>query len=555
MLAGPIRLAFTHDKPGYWPAWNIDWADQSKPPRAHAAGPARIEVVEAGPVRAAVRIEREAEGSRFSQTVRLAAGGAGGRVEFSDVIDWHSTECNLKVVFPLAVSNPQATYNWEAGTVRRGNNDPKKYEVPFHQWFDLTAVDESYGVTVLSPFKYGTDKLDDNTVRLTLLRTPGTHNDDYGDQSTQDWGRHEIIYGLAGHSGGWCNGQTDWQAMRLEQPLAAFQTVPHPGPLGRSLSAAATGSPQVRVLAMKQAEDGDELVVRLVELRGERAEGVMVQFPAAVTAAREIDGQEQSLGPATVSDGRLAVDFGPYAIRSFALRLAPAPEASAASRGTALSMPYNCCVATNDNELTAQGFDAKGHALPAEMLPERLEDAGVTFKLGAAGNGRDNAVSCRGQVIELPGGVAGRLYLLAAADGDRCARFAVDGCETELEIQDWSGFIGQWDNRIWRGAIAEMAFRWSNQYAGLTPGYIKRAPVAWFSSHRHDNYGENDAYRFAYLFRYSIDLPAGARELALPDDPHIKILAVTAVQDEAADCRAACPLYDVLASKPQEQQQ
>ena len=47
---------------------------------------------------------------------------------------------------------------------------------------------------------------------------------DFTDQINQDWGHHEILFGLAGHSGGWRDGQTDWQAYRLSTPLIAFET-------------------------------------------------------------------------------------------------------------------------------------------------------------------------------------------------------------------------------------------------------------------------------------------------------------------------------------------
>jgi alpha-mannosidase len=169
----------------------------------------------------------------------IAAGQAGYRIELANTIDWHSRECSLKAVFPLAVTNPKPTYNWEVGTIERGNNDPKKYAVPAHQWFDLTDAKGDYGVTVLSDCKYGSDKPDDQTLRLTLLRTPGVHGE-YQDQGTQDWGRHEILYGLAGHVGDWRQGQTDWQALRLNQPPIAFQTAPHDGTLSPSMLASSS---------------------------------------------------------------------------------------------------------------------------------------------------------------------------------------------------------------------------------------------------------------------------------------------------------------------------
>src|SRR5213075_424617 len=115
----------------------------------------------------------------------------------------------------------------------------RKFEVPSHQWFDLTDKSVSYGVTVLSDCKNGSDKPDDNTLRLTLIYTPGLGEGNgraYADQLTQVIGHPEFVYGLAGHAGHWRREQTDWQGQRLNQPLIAFQASPHAGSLGKTFS-------------------------------------------------------------------------------------------------------------------------------------------------------------------------------------------------------------------------------------------------------------------------------------------------------------------------------
>jgi alpha-mannosidase len=86
------------------------------------------------------------------------------------------------------------------------------------------------------------------------------------------------------------------------------------------------------------------------------------------------------------------------------------------------------------------------------------------------------------------------------------------------------------------------------EYAGLTPGYIKRSPVAWFASHLHTARGANEPYSYSYLFAYAIDVPANAKSLTLPDNDKIRIMAVTAAND-AGDLRPAQPLYDVIEPK------
>ncbi len=301
LLAAPVRLAIKDDTPAQWPAWNMDWIDQQKQPRAYVNGNPAIRVAETGPVRVAVEVFRETEGSKFRQVIRLSTGDAGNRVEFGDVIEWKTANANLKATFPLTAANANATYNWDIGTIERGNNDEHKFEVPSHQWFDLTDRSGAFGVTILSDCKYGSDKPDDKTLRLTLLRTPGiAPRAGYADQSTQDWGRHEIVYGLASHAGDYRRAQTDWHAQRLNQPLIAFESSKHPGALGKTFSILHTNSSRVRVLALKKAEDTDELIVRIVELDGREQPDVRIGFAAPVIAAREVNSQEQPIGEASI---------------------------------------------------------------------------------------------------------------------------------------------------------------------------------------------------------------------------------------------------------------
>ncbi len=138
LLSAPVRLAISYDNPEQWPAWNMDWEQEQAAPKTYVAGPAKVRVVEDGPARVAVEVSREADGSKFVQTIRLSAGDAGKRVEFANVIDWNTKESNLKATFALTASNEMATYNWDIGTIERPTAQPKKFEVPSHQWIDLT---------------------------------------------------------------------------------------------------------------------------------------------------------------------------------------------------------------------------------------------------------------------------------------------------------------------------------------------------------------------------------------------------------------------------------
>ena len=569
MLSAPLRLAIKTDKPEQWPAWNMDWADQQKAPRAFVSGPAKIRVVESGPVRVAVEVERQTEGSKFIQTIMLSAGEAGSRVEFSNVIDWNTREANLKATFPLTASNPLATYNWDVGTIQRETNDEKKFEVPSHQWIDLTDKTGAYGVTVLTDCKNASDKPDDKTLRLTLLRTPGIGaRAGYADQATQDLGHHEFVYGLASHAGDWRQEQTDWQAQRLNQPLIAFESSKHPGPLGSTFSLLHLNNDRVRVLALKKAEESDEVIVRVVELNGEPQNNVRLRFAAPIVAAREVNGQEQPIGPATISRGELSTSLSRYQLRTFAVKLA-APKAKVTSTiNQPVNLPFDISVTSADGTKSAPGFDSEGRAIPAEMFARALEYDGVRFQFGLAANGKANAVVTRGQTIALPAGRFNRIYIVAAsADGDQTATFRAGDKSFDLLIQNWGGFIGQWDDRQWKtkevvipprtpppGTPPDIAAQLQRprtrtdpygEMIGIKPGFIKRAPLAWFASHRHTADGANEYYAYSYLFAYMIDLPRNAKTITLPNNDKIRIMAVT-VANESGRVHPSQPLYDTL---------
>jgi alpha-mannosidase len=596
LLSAPMRLAISNDAPKQWPAWNMDFDQEQAAPRSYVSGPAKIRVVENGPARVAVEVSREGEGSKFVQTVRLSAGDAGNRVEFGESIDWRTLSGNLKAVFSLSAANKVATYNWEIGTIERPVAFDRQFEVASHHWIDQTDEGGSYGATILTDVKNGSDKRDERTIRLTLLRTPGEASNmrgGYTDQLNQDWGHHDIVFGIAGHAGDWREAKTDWQAYRLSTPLIAFETEKHLGTLGRSFSMLSVDSPDIRVLALKKSELSDEVIVRLVEMDGKPAPQVHVKFAGPIEAAREVNGQELPVGSATVVDGALETSFKPYQPRTFALRLGAPPAQLNAVKSQPVGLKYDLAAASEDDTKSTGGFDSKGDALPAEMLPTQLMVDGVEFHLAPGGAGKLDAVVAKGQTIELPQGDFNKVYVIAAStEGDKQALFRLGEHPATLTIEDWGGFIGQWDTRLWKPrpdsvtegggpnsrepehqvtlrkdwAVSANHATWDltntgspawspdypGDYLGLRPGYIKPATLAWYASHHHTPEGLNEPYQYSYLFVYAIDLPAQARTLTLPANEHVRIMAVSVAKEEP-DVMPAQPLYDTLGrSEPSE---
>jgi alpha-mannosidase len=136
------------------------------------------------------------------------------------------------------------------------------------------------------------------------------------------------------------------------------------------------------------------------------------------------------------------------------------------------------------------------------------------------------------------------VYVLAAsADGDQKATFEISGKKVELNIQDWGGFIGQWDDRQW--SSKDTSHDDYGDMTGLKPAYIKRADLAWYCSHHHNAAAENVAYAYSYLFGYAMDLPPGSKAMILPDNDKIRILGIS-VADENPEVKPVQPLYDTF---------
>lgn len=548
VLKAPARLDLQYHNPSAFPAWNMDWTDAQKPPYAHVGGPARIRLVEEGDIRKTIEIDRTTAGSRFVQRVSLDAGS--DQVDVRTTIDWNTRETALKASFPFAHANPKATYDLQLGAIERGNNDPKKYEVPHHQWMDLTAPDGSYGAAILNDSKFGADKPTDDTMRLTLLYTPGVRGG-YQDEATQDFGRHQITYSIAPHAGTWQAGEVAWKAKELNQPLKAFFVPKHDGPLGKSFSLASTDSKQVEIQALKKAEDNGETIVRLRELEGRNAKGVTLSFATPVLSAREVNGQERAIGAARVVSGKIVADVDAFSLKTYAVKLAAPKAKTAKPKSAPINLEFDVDAASTDANPGDGDFDGQGRTFPAEMLPKTTSLSDVEFRFGSTAPGAKNALTARGQLLPIPAGATSVEVLAASADGDRKAIFSVGDFHVADTVQDWRQYVGQWDNRLWLGKVPEEAFDWPNPWGGLVPGFIKPAEVAWYASHHHatpaaGRKGGNVFYEYSQIFRYRIPVPAGATTIKFPNDSAIKVFAATAILGNTEEVRPATALTDTL---------
>jgi alpha-mannosidase len=639
LLKAPIMLELRDNPSPSWPAWEVLYDTVQSPAREYAANPT-IKVVERGPVRVALEITRKAAGSTFVQYVRLTEGG--DRVDVENLVDWRSANTQLKASFPFTASNPRAVYDIGLGTIERTNNEPDKYEVPAQKWANIDDTSGTYGVGVINDSKYGWDKPDNGTLRLSLIHTPRP-NTGYTYQSSNDMGHHRFVYAVAGHAGDWRQGRLPARATQLNQPLIAFQTTAHAGVLGRSYAMATIAAPsggnlindtngQVAIVAMKKAEDSDEVIIRLQERYGRPVNGLTVRLGVPILAAREVNAAEEEVGPFALpgaGGGRggnrgggagaagaaaptapppagttFTIDLKPYQPRAVALKLPSAWEASAAAQAFAaaqaqaaaaaaaaggrgggrgggnanalpnvpkpaaretamLDLPFNLDGASTDAIRADGDFDGKGHTLAAELLPATLELDGVPFKFGSGAPAQKNVLVPAGQTLAIPQGNFNRVYILAAAiGGDVPMTVSAGTASKTVTVREWQGPVGQWWSRLkddgpslkepfaitnGGGNNSGLVVSWdprSGIVSGIDqirPAYVKRDEIAWIGTHRHDP-KDNEAYVSSYVFTYVLDLPAGTREIKLPANDKLRVMAVS-VATEGAKAVPAGMLY------------
>lgn len=552
LLASPPRLQLLHDEPARWSAWEVDYDDLMAPPYAEVPLGGVPESVVAGPAQARLTFRHEAAGSIFRQTLVVA----GDRLDWELDIDWATEGTLLKAAFFTTARDTQATYDLGLGAIARGLNRPRLYEVPAQRWADVTDASGAFGLTIMNDGRHGWDRPDAGTLRLSLIHTPAISPDWawVGDQATQDLGHHRVTIGMMGHGSDW-RAAAVREADALNQPLLAFTADRHPGPSGRTISLlnvgagkdAASSHSQVAVRAVKRAESGDWVVVRLQETTGTAARDVVVAPLAAVREFRELRADEVEIpadADAKLRDGTLVCDLKPYQPRTFALRLDP-PKGGAALkplRSIALDLPWNLDGVSTPEAPADGDFDGTGRSLPGALIPAEFTRDGTLFRTGPRGAGQANLVRCQGQTLELPDGGQSNLpvlqVLLCSIGGPREATFGLELPGVPLLphrvwVPDGRALFGQWDSRLLEGDLAQEA-------SDLIPAFTAEADLGWVVTHRNDSVGEPEPYVFTHFYR--VELPVGARArtganartIMLPNDPALVILAASVTESAGA---------------------
>lgn len=521
---GRFRLALTEGNMSQnWPAWEILKTTIDKEASSVTKN-VKISVAENGAARVSLKVERTFGDSKFVQFIRLTNGASDDRIDVENIVKWGTKDALLKAEFVCNVSNEKATYDLGLGSIKRGNNTPQAYEVPAHKWADITDASGEYGVSVLNDSKYGWDKPNNNTLRLTLLHTPGVGKN-YQFQAYNDQGEHHFTYSIVGHKGESLCDKTVVEAEKLNMPLVAFSTPKHAGSLGSEFSMLSVSTPQIGVRALKRAEDGNGYIVRCYELTGKSVENAKITFPSAVVYAEECNAIEEKIGEAKIEGNSILVSAGKFAPKTFRIKLAdPKVKSSLKIDNAPVKLPFNSVGFTTDEFFTYYQFDQSRNSFAAELIPASFDNDGITYNLG--GENVPDVVMCKGNVINLPAGNYTKLYILLASNNkDNETIITVDNKDYKVNAPYWRGFYGQWG------------------WDGLTKPYLKSDKIGLLTAHHHNGLRGNLSYEYGFMYEVCLDIAPGSKQVTLPKNDNVAVFAITLSDNTLKDFKTVTETF------------
>jgi alpha-mannosidase len=310
--------------PSYWDAWNIGYTGRSWTlDRADS-----IELIDRSPLALTIRVRKSFLGlSKANRaptegfpssffTLEITRYADRPQVDMNLAVDWWEDHTLLKVAVPFAVDSDVATYEIPYASIQRTTRrdtpaEKARFEVSVHRWADISG--DGHGISLFNDGKYGMDTLG-STMRLTGLTSP-LWPDPFADR-----GRQQMAYAVYPHAGSWRDARTVELAREMNLPLVPLVMEPRDGGLHESRSFFAIDGDGVVLTAIKRAEDGQGIVLRLVESLGNDVEG-SVRLPDEIESAIEVDLLERRVGDAAFEGNRLRFTVLAHEIKSFLVNL------------------------------------------------------------------------------------------------------------------------------------------------------------------------------------------------------------------------------------------
>lgn len=501
LLKEPVNLGLFHYTGSKdWPAWEMNYKEANKE-ADRIPQPVSISIAENGPARVAFKVvQQDKNRSSFTNIIALTDGGE--CVEVYSEIEWQNLCTMAKNKFAFTCENEMATYDLGLGTIKRGNMTEKLFEVPAQKWADITDKNGSYGVSVISECKYGWDKYNNHTLRMTVLHTPKKNYRIDSMQSMMDIGLNRYSYAIFSHTGE-VGAATQLEARKFIQPMTAYVTDKHSGLLGTGYSFCSVSCNDVIIRAMKLAEDSDEIIVRLNEGSNKAIPEYTLKMGEGIESARELYASEEFKADAAVHDGKLITSFRPYEIKTFALKLKSNTIKGVKAKSSPADIMYD------KNIITSQGESSSDFKLsiPRELIPEKIRVHGIDFMVQ---NGNKNAFIMNGQTVKMKEDTDKLCILCASFAGDMETDFTADGEKVTKNVLSATESFASWD----LPDLGDVA-------------YVKQGKLGFEATHSHTD-GKDNIAKGLYFYITEIDV-RGKNTVTFPVNNNIVAIAATEV--------------------------
>lgn len=520
LLKEPIRhQLIDYDGSVMWPAWELTYksicSNKINHPKLRS-----IRVIQNGAVTVALGIIQIYGNSVFRTVVSLDCGS--NFVKVQNEIEWWEQKTLLKDTFSLSVSNKKATYDLGLGAIERNSNSEKLFEVPAQKWANISNDD--FGVSIISDCKYGWDKPNENTLRMTVLHTPKRNFQKDSMQSLMEVGLNRYGYAICAHNNDL--NVTQKNSKSFNQPFNAIETSCHKGVYGDEISFARISKDNIILRALKKAENSDEIIVRFNEGVNENTKNIHFSIGNGIESAKEVYASEEIIGDAKVLNGELIFDLDAYDVKTYSLKLKPFDKTIEKPKQTQLDLDFNTVIFTNkkvDSKPVVKNY--KSLTIPKELNPKTIVYNGIQFNLDD-----EKAVSCEGQVIELNKKYSTLSILAFSKKGDRSVSFFKDKKVINKTVHSAYERIGVWD-----------------LFSEKDVANIKECDLAYEFTHAHNENGEDVVAKQTLVFCYTFDVN-GVDEFELPYDKNIIVLSATANENNNIS-KLMYPMYDRVSNR------
>ncbi len=241
-----------------------------------------VRVIEDGSVRTVVEAVFQYGNSEICQRYKLPKSGT--EMEIETRVHWNEKDRMLKLSIPVACSNSKYF-----GQVAYGVGDlpVDGTEAVAQKWVAVVSSADDKAITCINDGVYGSDFSSDG-LRLSLLRSSAYSGHPINDRPVVPQDRYmpridqgERLYRF------WFNvGSAEERLNRVDREALAKNEKPFalsffPSGLGKMpVQFATVSNESVQVTAIKKAEDGEDLIVRLFETTG-KIQSTMVSIPIA----------------------------------------------------------------------------------------------------------------------------------------------------------------------------------------------------------------------------------------------------------------------------------